>query len=194
MLNGVLVTETETKRSIVLYAGKLSPGKGTPVLLAALPAIREAVRGARFVFAGKGELAVPSAPDVHALGSIPQRDLFALYAAAEIVVVPSVWPEPLSRVLLEAMRLGRPVVATRVGGTPEAVADGVTGVLVERGDAEALARAIAGLLLDPARRAAMGEAGRARAAEFFREDRIVDALLEAYQAAADREAATRGAA
>ena len=180
--------------SIILYAGKLSPGKGTPVLLAALPAIRGAVRGARFVFAGKGELAVPSAPDVHALGSIPQRDLFALYAAAEIVVVPSVWPEPLSRVLLEAMRLGRPVVATRVGGTPEAVADGVTGVLVERGDAEALARAIAGLLLDPARRAAMGEAGRARAAEFFREDRIVDALLEAYQAAAGREAATRGAA
>ena len=174
---------------IVLYAGKLSPGKGTPVLLAALPAIRRAVPGVRFVFAGKGELVVPAAPDVHALGSIPQRDLFALYTAAELVVVPSVWPEPLSRVLLEAMRLGRPVVATRVGGTPEAVADGVTGILVERGDPDGLSRAIAGLLLDPERRAAMGEAGRLRAAEVFREDGIVDALLEAYQAAAARRAA-----
>jgi glycosyltransferase involved in cell wall biosynthesis len=173
---------------IVLYAGKLSPGKGTPVLLAALPAIRRAVPEARFVFAGKGELTVPAAPDVHALGSIPQRDLFALYAAAEVVVVPSVWPEPFSRVLLEAMRLGRPVVATRVGGTPEAVEDGVTGILVERGDPEALARAIGGLVLDPARRAAMGEAARARVAELFKEDGIVDALLEAYQAAARRAA------
>jgi glycosyltransferase involved in cell wall biosynthesis len=92
-------------------------------------------------------------------------------------------------VLLEAMRLGRPVVATRVGGTPEAVADGVTGILVERGDPDGLSRAIAGLLLDPERRAAMGEAGRLRAAEVFREDGIVDALLEAYQAAAARRAA-----
>lgn len=179
---------------LVLYAGKLSPGKGTPVLLAALPAIRRAVPGVRFVFAGKGELTVPAASDVHALGSIPQRDLFALYAAAEIVVVPSVWPEPFSRVLLEAMRLGRPVVATRVGGSPEAVEDGVTGILVERGDPDGLARAIVGLLLDPRRRAAMGEAARVRAADFFKENGIVDALLDAYQAAADREAVTRGAA
>ena len=71
----------------------------------------------------------------------------------------------------------------------EAVADGVTGILVERGDPDGLSRAIAGLLLDPERRAAMGEAGRLRAAEVFREDGIVDALLEAYQAAAARRAA-----
>ena len=176
---------------LVLYAGKLSPGKGTPVLAAALPDIRRAVPGVRFAFAGKGETAPPAAPDVHVLGSLPQADLFALYTAADLVVVPSVWPEPLSRVLLEAMQLGRPVVATRVGGSPEAVDDGVTGLLVERGDAAGLARAIAELLLDPERRVKMGAAARERAREVFREDRIVDALLETYRAASARHAAKR---
>jgi phosphatidylinositol alpha-mannosyltransferase len=173
---------------LVLYAGKLSPGKGTPVLIAALPEIRRGAPGARFVFAGKGEMAPPPAPDVHALGSIPQRDLFALYAGADLVVVPSVWPEPLSRVLLEAMQLGRPIVATRVGGTPEAVEQGVTGLLVERGDAAALAGAIVELLRDPERRVKMGAAARERAREVFREDCIVDALLDAYRAASARHA------
>jgi glycosyltransferase involved in cell wall biosynthesis len=173
---------------LVLYAGKLSPGKGTPVLVAALPEIRHAVPGVRFAFAGKGELVPPAAPDVHALGSIAQPDLFALYAGADLVVVPSVWPEPLSRVVLEAMQFGRPIVATRVGGTPEAVEDGVTGLLVERGDATALARAITELRRDPERRAKMGAAARARAGDVFREDRIVDALLDTYRAAVARHA------
>ena len=96
---------------------------------------------------------------------LPQAELFALYRAADVVVVPSVWPEPLSRVLLEAMRIGRPVVATAVGGTPEAVEDGVTGLLVPRQDPEALAKAVIELLLDPERRERMGAGrGRARAA------------------------------
>jgi glycosyltransferase involved in cell wall biosynthesis len=87
------------------------------------------------------------------------------------------------------MQLGRPVVATRVGGTPEAVDDGVTGLLVERGDAAGLARAIAELCLDPERRVKMGAAARERAREVFREDRIVGGLLEVYRAAAARHAA-----
>jgi glycosyltransferase involved in cell wall biosynthesis len=122
------------------------------------------------------------------LGSIPQPDLFALYRAAEVVVVPSSWPEPLSRVLLEAMQLGRPVVATAVGGTPEAVEDGVTGLLVPREDPRALGEAISALLRDPARRARMGEAARQRAALVFSEERIIASLLDAYAAAARRKA------
>ena len=174
---------------LVLCAGKLSLGKGTPVLLQAIPAVRGKVPGARFAFAGKGELAIPAAPDVHVLGSIPHADLLALYRAAAVVVVPSIWPEPLSRVLLEAMRAGVPVVATAVGGTPEAVADGETGVLVPPGDAAALAGALADLLLDPARRARMGAAARRRAERAFAEDDIVAALLQAYDAAAAGEPA-----
>ena len=169
---------------LVLCAGKLSIGKGTEVMLRALDPIRALVPGVRFALAGKGEMVVPAAADLHRLGEVAQADLFALYAGADVVVVPSVWAEPLSRVLLEAMRLGRPVVATRVGGTPEAVEDGVTGVLVEKEDPDALAKAVAELLLDPARRARMGAAARERAARVFDEERLVEALLAVYRDAA----------
>jgi glycosyltransferase involved in cell wall biosynthesis len=169
---------------LVLYAGKLSIGKGTPVLLEALDRIATAVPGVRFVLAGKGELAVPARPDLRALGVLPQAELFALYRAADVIVVPSVWPEPLSRVLLEAMRIGRPVVATAVGGTPEAVEHGVTGLLVPRQDPEALAKAVIELLLDPERRALMGRAAAERARTAFDEERLVTALLEVYREAA----------
>jgi starch synthase len=78
------------------------------------------------------------------------------------------------------MWAGRAVVATAVGGSPEQVEDGVTGLLVPPGDARALAGAVAALLRDPARRARMGAAGAARAAAMFSEERVVASLLEAY--------------
>jgi len=166
---------------LVLYAGKLSRGKGTLVLLESLDRIAAAVPGARFVLAGKGTMAVPARPDLRMLGVLPQADLFALYRASDVIVVPSIWPEPLSRVLLEAMRIGRPVVATAVGGTPEAVEHGVTGLLVPRQDPEALAKAVVELLLDPERRERMGHAARERAERLFDEERLVAALLDAYR-------------
>jgi glycosyltransferase involved in cell wall biosynthesis len=101
-----------------------------------------------------------------------------------VVVVPSIWAEPLSRVLLEAMSFGRPVVATTVGGTPEAVEHGVTGLLVPSRDAEALAKAVIDLLLDPDRRARMGTAARRRASEVFDETRLVAELEAVYAWAA----------
>ena len=171
---------------LVLYAGKRSLGKGTPVLLEALDAIRAAVPGVRFAFAGRGDLPVPAVPDVHALGPLPQPTLFALYRAADVVVSPSIWPEPLSRVILEAMWAGRPVVASAVGGSPEAVEDGATGLLVPKGDARALAAGVAELLRDPERRARMGRAAAARAAAMFGEDRLVASLLDAYEGLAAR--------
>jgi glycosyltransferase involved in cell wall biosynthesis len=169
---------------LVLYAGKLSLGKGTPVLLEAIDRVAAAVPGARFALAGKGAMVIPARPDLQVLGVLPQAELFALYRAADVIVVPSVWPEPLSRVLLEAMRLGRPVVATAVGGTPEAVEHGVTGLLVPRRDPEALAKALIELLLDPERRERMGRAAAERARTAFDEERLVGALLEAYREAA----------
>lgn len=173
---------------LVLYVGKRSIGKGTPVLLAALDRIRTAVPGVRFAFAGKGDLLLPAREDVHALGVLSHETLFPLYRAADIVVSPSVWPEPLSRVLVEAMHFGRPVVATSVGGSPEAVEDGVTGLLVPKASPAALADAIIALLGDPARRERMGVAARARVAAVFGEDKIVAALLDAYAAASRRTA------
>lgn len=166
---------------LVLYAGKLSLGKGVGILEDAIDLISAKVPGVQFAFAGKGDWQLPERPDVHRLGVLDQRDLFALYTAADVVVVPSIWPEPLSRVILEAMTLGRPVVATRVGGSPEAVEDGVTGLLVPKGDAVELARAVSELLLDPERRRRMGEAARRRIATEFNESRLVAAHVEAYR-------------
>lgn len=169
------------ERPLVLYAGKLSLGKGTEVFLQAIDLIRARVPGVHFALAGKGEWPVPERPDMHCLGVLPQNKLFALYVAADVVVVPSIWPEPLSRVILEAMALGRPVVATAVGGSPEAVEDGVTGLIVPRGDAMTLAQAVSDLLLDADRRRQMGEAARRRAETVFDEAQLVKALLDAYR-------------
>lgn len=173
---------------LVLYVGKLSPGKGTTVLLEALDAIRAAVPGVRFAFAGKGELKLPTRADVHALGILDHSTLFPLYGAADVVVVPSVWREPLSRVIIEAMSFGRPVVATNIGGSNEAVERDVTGLLVPAENAEALADAIVRLLRDPARREAMGAAARRVIATKFSEDKAVASLLGAYAAAAGKPA------
>lgn len=173
---------------LVLYVGKLSSGKGTPVLLAALDQISAAVPGARFAFAGKGESTLPTRDDIYHLGELAHGTVLSLYGAADVVVSPSVWPEPLSRVIIEAMHFGRPVVATDVGGSSEAVEHDVTGLLVPANDATALADAIVVLLRDSARRERMGAAARARLAAVFGEDKIVASLLDAYAAAARRPA------
>jgi glycosyltransferase involved in cell wall biosynthesis len=83
--------------------------------------------------------------------------------------------------ILEAMTFGCPSVATRVGGIPEVVVDGETGVLVPSGDPEVLARAVDTLLRDRRRRTALGEAARRRAREHFSAERIVPRYLDYYR-------------
>jgi glycosyltransferase involved in cell wall biosynthesis len=107
--------------------------------------------------------------------------VLALYAAADVVVVPSVVPDSLSRVILEAMTAGRPVVGTQVGGTPELVVDGVTGLLVKPNDPPGLARAIERLLLDEPLRLTLGGKARRHVEERFDPDRSVDRLLALYR-------------
>ena len=87
--------------------------------------------------------------------------------AMDIVLHASTVPEPFGRVLIEAMALARPVIAPREGGPLVIVVDGETGLLVPPRDASALADALVALLGDPVRRAAMGQAGRARAEAVF---------------------------
>jgi GlcNAc-P-P-Und epimerase len=95
------------------------------------------------------------------------EDVAAATAALDIAVMPSVVPEPFGNVVMEAMCLGKPVVASANGGGREQIEDGVTGFLVPPGDADALARALATLLADPDRAHAMGEAGRRRFEALF---------------------------
>jgi glycosyltransferase involved in cell wall biosynthesis len=86
-------------------------------------------------------------------------------------------------VALEAMERGRPVIASAVGGLPEIVDEGRTGLLVPPGDVEALVRAIAELADDPARAAGMGQAGRARALEGFSQERCTERIGVLYETA-----------
>src|SRR5207237_5485294 len=146
-------------RPVVLYVGKLSPGKGTPDLLAAADLVQRTCPEATFLLAGDGAPG-PTPANVRRLGPLANRDVLSLYPLADVVVVPSVIPDALSRVILEAMSAGRPVIATRVGGTPELVLDGKTGLLVERNDPAGLAAALLALLRDDALPGAAGVAGR----------------------------------
>jgi glycosyltransferase involved in cell wall biosynthesis len=101
-------------------------------------------------------------------------------AALDALVLPSAW-EAFPIAILEAMQAGLPVVATSVGGVPEAVADGVTGRLVPTGDAEALAKALTQLLSDPDARSRMGAAGAAMVRERFALDPMIDATAAIYE-------------
>jgi glycosyltransferase involved in cell wall biosynthesis len=107
--------------------------------------------------------------------------VLGLYAAADVVAVPSIIPDSLSRVILEAMTAGRPVVGTQVGGTPELVEDGVTGLLVKPHDPVGLARALERLLLDGPLRLRLGEQARRHIEGRFRADLSVDRLLALYR-------------
>ena len=100
------------------------------------------------------------------------------YGAADVVALASTW-EGLGLALVEAAQHGRPVVATRVGGIPEVVGDGETGLLVPPGDASALASAMARLLGDANLRRRMAAAGRARVAQHYSLDAVV-ARTEAF--------------
>ena len=94
-------------------------------------------------------------------------DVPACLDAMDVAIHASVVPEPFGRVLIEAMALGRAVIAPREGGPLAVVVDGETGLLVAPRDADALADALATLLADPARRVAMGHAGRSRVDAVF---------------------------
>jgi glycosyltransferase involved in cell wall biosynthesis len=96
------------------------------------------------------------------LENVPNDELPSLYAATDLVVVPTIGDRACSSLAAaEGLATGRPVVATRVGGIPEVVHDGETGMLIPPDDARALAEAVLALAADPARRRTLGARGRA---------------------------------
>jgi glycosyltransferase involved in cell wall biosynthesis len=115
---------------------------------------------------------------IFAIGHHPLAD--RAYGGLDVVAVPSTWPEPFGLVIVEAMRAGVAVVATRHGAAPELIDDGVTGLLVPPGDAAALADAIAALLDDPRRRRRLATAARVAARERFTVARFLDGLEAIY--------------
>ena len=95
------------------------------------------------------------------------KEVENIYHTADIIVVPSRWQEPLGLINLEAGACSKPVVATRVGGIPEVIHDGINGYLVEPGDIEALTAKVITLINDPPGRKFMGESGRRLVEEKF---------------------------
>ena len=165
---------------IVLYVGKFSGGKGTEDFVKAGEVVSRKIKDVLFVLAGSGKQPA-AASHIRVLGQLPHDETLQLMAAAEIVVVPSVWPEPLSRVLLEALALGKPVVGTRVGGTPEAIRDGENGILAPRSDPAALAEAIQKILSDPQLGERMGKASRELARSRFHSSTLTQRYELLYQ-------------
>ena len=169
--------------------GRLIPIKGHDVLLRALALVQDRLPEITLEVAGDGPLERDLRATVSRLG-LGERVSFLgrvtrpgpVFERAELVVVPS-FGEGFGMVALEAMERGRPVVASDVGGLPEIVEAGRTGLLVPSGDAEALAAAIVELAGDPARAAGMGAAGRKRALAEFSQERCTDRIEAIYGAA-----------
>jgi L-malate glycosyltransferase len=109
-----------------------------------------------------------------------RRDIPRLLAALDVFVLPSI-SEGLSNAILEAMAAGRPVVATAVGGNPELVREGETGLLIPSRAPQALSAAIEALLLDPDRARRLGSAGARRAAEQFALPRMIEGYERLYE-------------
>lgn len=187
-------------RPYVCFVGRITRQKGVPHLLRAALDFDPAIQVV--LLAGAADTPELAAETDAAIATLQARrtgvivfstmlarpDVVAVLSAAAVFVCPSVY-EPLGIVNLEAMACAIPVVASAVGGIPEVVDDGRTGVLVPYDEAEpvafeaALARAVNGVVGHPAAAAAMGRAGRERAVTEFGWDRIADQTVAVYRAA-----------
>lgn len=152
----------------LLFVGKLEENKGARALV---PAVAAAKTGLPLVILGEGTLThaikfdatAAGVPLVHR-GWAHRDDVLRAMARATALVFPSLWPEPLSRVLLEALALGTPVAAMDTGGTREILEHGRSGLVVD--DVASLGDAVARIAGDDALRAALAEGARLRAAAF----------------------------
>lgn len=164
------------RSAIVTQVSWIIPEKGITDFLETARLVTQQNRNVQFVLVGDGAYREQYMKDAAAMG-IEDRvtwtgmveDPFGegVFAAADVVCQFSRWEEVFGWMIAEAMAHGKPVVATRVGGIPELITDGVTGNLVDRGDTQAMSASILKLLADPALRARMGQAGRDTVSDKF---------------------------
>jgi glycosyltransferase involved in cell wall biosynthesis len=182
-----------TRRSGLLFVGRLNAQKGLGHLLQALPHVAGAPT---LTVVGDGperqalvalSMSLGVGDRVRWLGAMPQHRLPELYGAASVAAVPS-WEEGLGLVAVEALLCETPVVAYRSGGLVDVVEDGVSGRLVPPGERTALASALSGLLADDQVAARMGREGRTRMLSTFAPESVAERYRDIYAAA--RAAAT----
>lgn len=171
---------------VVGLIGRLVPDKGGIYFLRAAAQLVGKLPGVRFVFAGTGDdepmlrrasVDLGISEQVHFLGF--RDDMPEVIAALDLLVLPSVDCDASSAALKEAMAVGRPAVASTVGGAAEIVRDGETGLLVPARDADALANAIERILRMPDHGRSMGALGQ-EVVRAFTQDRMVEGTLDAY--------------
>ena len=181
-----------TGRPVLLTIARLVERKGIDSVLRALPAVRRSVPNVCYVVAGDGperqrlgaltrELGLDDC--VNFVGPIADAELPLWYSLADVFVMPSRSEPPdvegFGIVFVEASACERPVVAARAGGVPDAVADGISGLLVTPGDSGELTTKLSELLLEPARAAELGRRGRERVLAELNWDAVTDRTLAA---------------
>jgi glycosyltransferase involved in cell wall biosynthesis len=183
---------------LVAFVGRCEASKGLFDLLEATNLLRGVIPQVRLECAGDGDLAKVAryalalnlGTRVSLPGWIDRAATRELLQRASVFVLPS-YAEGLPVSLLEAMAAGCPVIATRVGGIPDVITDGVDGLLVPAGDPEALARAIARVLRDPAFARALGNAARETVANRYAAERSLERLELLYAGLGVRREALR---
>jgi glycosyltransferase involved in cell wall biosynthesis len=172
---------------VVGMAAQFIPRKGHDTLLTAVPAILRAHPDARFLLFGRGPLRDEVEAEIREAGLadtvlLPgfRDDLPSLLPCLDLLVHPASM-EGLGVVLLQASAAGVPIVASAVGGIPEAVAHRENGLLIPPGDPDALAEAVVTLLENPEQARAMGETGRERVRGLFSVERMVEGNLAVYR-------------
>ncbi|MGE5664258.1 MAG: glycosyltransferase [Deltaproteobacteria bacterium] len=174
---------------VILSVSNFYPYKGLDDLVAAAPRVVASFPAAVFLLAGRDAGTMERCRALAAQGGVAENvrflgdrtDVADCIRASDLFVHPS-REEGFSNAILEAMAGSRAVVACDVGGNPEAVRDGETGLLVPPRQPSALADALVRLLADPVRREAMGEAGHRRAAKHFSTERMVTEMERLYDA------------
>jgi glycosyltransferase involved in cell wall biosynthesis len=185
------ISPAQADGSTVFWSGRVVPAKGLDLLLQALAKLPIKWR---LVVAGDGPAlgsarttarGLGIAPRVEFLGWVDRDQKQRSLAAADIVAVPSVWPEPFGIVGIEAMTFAKPVVAFESGGIPDWLEDGVTGFSVAVGDIDALAARIETLLQSARLRSEMGIHARARVLAEFSAESHLKGLTEVFNSAID---------
>jgi glycosyltransferase involved in cell wall biosynthesis len=172
---------------VVGLVAKLWTGKGHAVTISAIKQLVQTDPNIKLLIVGEGYLRSELEAQTKALG-LQQNVVFTgfrsdipdLNAMFDIAVLPSDF-EGMGRVLLEAMVMGKAVVASNVGGIPDIVDDGETGILVPAGDVNALAEAIGRLCHDVSLRERMGEAGYRKITQQFSSETMVEQIRQVYE-------------
>lgn len=190
------ITENEI---VIMYAGQINELKGLAYLVRALKDLRTDHSNVSLLVIGSpriwpdynvGMVRKATAYErqvaleatglpVRFAGQVPEMDKPGYFAACDIYCCPSVLPEGFPLTILEAMASGKPVVATSVGGIPEEVVEGETGMLVSPADSNALAKALKILVKDEETRQRMGANAKALTKRKFTMDRMLDGYLQA---------------